>query len=448
MAIVNGTSGNDILKDSFSHDEMNGFGGDDQLLGGRGDDTLNGGDGNDLLDGGSGNDILNGDAGADFIMGGDGNDQLDGGTGADILNGGDGGDTYTVDNVGDVVTESFDDVPFWYGETDSVLASVTYTLGFGLENLTLTGLGAINGTGNEKDNSINGNDSNNVLSGLAGDDTLLGGGGRDLLNGGNGTDRMDGGDGNDQLIGGDGDDTLYGDYGNDRLDGGIGADSMSGGSGSDTYIVDNIGDVVYDYEYFEGDGEVDTVQASVSYTVGSGIENLTLTGAAAINGTGNEKNNVIIGTGANNVLSGMDGNDTLNSGYGNDLLDGGNGDDLLIGGAGADALIGGLGTDIFKYNSVNDSPAGAGRDVLLDFQGGAAIGDRIDLSLIDANTLVVGNQAFTYIGSTAFTGAGQLRYADGTLSGSTDADAAPEFQIQLLGGPALSIGGVGTDIIL
>ncbi len=446
MAVINGTSGNDILKDSFSHDEMNGLGGDDQLLGGRGNDTLNGGDGNDLLDGGTGDDTLRGDAGADFIMGGDGNDQLDGGTGADTLNGGDGSDTYFVDNVGDVVTESFDDDLSWYFETDSVLASVTYTLGFGLENITLTGLGAINGTGNEKNNFVSGNDSNNVLSGLAGDDTLSGGGGRDLLNGGDGADYMNGGDGNDHLIGGDGDDSLFGDFGNDRLDGGIGADSMNGDFGSDTYIVDNAGDRVN--ENYEVDGEIDTVLASVTHTLGTEIENLTLTGAAISNGTGNEKNNVIIGNGASNTLSGLDGNDQLNGGFGNDVLDGGSGDDLLIGGASADAFIGGLGADIFKYNSVNDSPAGVGRDVLIDFQGGAAIGDRIDLSLIDANDLVVGNQPFTYIGSAAFTAAGQLRYADGTLSGSTDADAAPEFQIQLLGGPALFVGGIGTDIIL
>jgi Ca2+-binding RTX toxin-like protein len=117
----------------------------------------------------------------------------------------------------------------------------------------------------------------------------------------------------------------------------------------------------------------------------------------------------------------------------------------LYGGAGADALIGGLGADIFKYNSVNDSPAGSGRDVLIGFQGGAGVGDQIHLSAIDANILVAGNQAFTYIGGAAFTAAGQLRYSAGTLSGSTDADAAP---IQLLGGPALTVGGVGTDILL
>ena len=79
-----------------------------------------------------------------------------------------------------------------------------------------------------------------------------------------------------------------------------------------------------------------------------------------------------------------------------------------------------------------------------------AVSDQIDLSTIDANALTVGNQAFTYIGSAAFSAAGQLRYAGGVLSGSTDADTAPEFQIQLLGGPALFVNptSAGTDILL
>jgi Ca2+-binding RTX toxin-like protein len=393
------------------------------------------------------------------------------------MNGGDGDDTYIVDHVGDVAKESFDDDLSGF---DSVEASVTHTLGFGIENLLLTGFAAINGTGNEKNNSISGNDNNNILSGLAGDDSLFGGigddlldggignddlrggdgsdqliggagtdslfgdNGNDLLNGGDEPDFINGGDGNDQLIGGAGDDSLFGDSGNDLLNGGAGADAMDGGGGSDTYLVDNAGDRAE--EFFDQGGEVDLVRASVNYTLGIGMENLTLTGAATINGMGNGNNNVITGNSASNVLSGLDGNDRLNGNGGSDLLDGGLGNDILYGGAGADALIGGLGADSFRYNSVNDSPAGIGMDILIDFQGG--VGDQINLSTIDANALVAGNQAFTYIGGAAFTAAGQLRYAGGTLSGSTDADAAPEFQIQLLGGPALSVGGPGTDIIL
>ena len=96
------------------------------------------------------------------------------------------------------------------------------------------------------------------------------------------------------------------------------------------------------------------------------------------------------------------------------------------------------------YKSVNDSPAGTGRDVITDFTGnGASIGDRIDLIAIDANTTVAGNQAFIWGGS--FT-AGHLRYntATGIVQGNVDADAAAEFEIQLTGGPAL----VASDILL
>lgn len=443
VAIINGSSGNDILKGTLSADEINGFAGNDQLFGGRGSDTLNGGDGNDTLDsgsgndllnggagadrldGGTGNDLLNGEAGVDILNGGDGFDTLDGGIDADTMNGGDGSDLYIVDNVGDVTMELFDDEE---GGFDRVEASVTHTLGFGIEDLNLTGFAAINGSGNAMNNFMTGNDSNNILSGLAGNDTL------------------NGWSGNDRLNGGTGDDFLNGGSGNDVLNGGAGTDVMNGEDGSDTYVVDNEQDVVQ--EFFDTEGEVDQIQASVTYTLGTGIENLVLTGSATINGTGNQENNVMTSNSANNVLSGLDGDDKLNGGSGDDLLNGDNGNDLLTGGAGADALIGGFGADTFKYNSVNDSPSGVGRDVIIAFQAGAAIGDKVDLTAIDANALVSGNQAFTYIGNTAFTAAGQLRYAEGVLSGSTDADATPEFQIYLLGGPTLAVGGLGTDILL
>ena len=187
------------------------------------------------------------------------------------------------------------------------------------------------------------------------------------------------------------------------------------------------------------------MQASVSHTLGLGIENPILIGSTANNGTGNEKNNSITGNSADNVLSGLDGNDTLTGGGGNDVLDGGNGNDLLIGGSGANALFGGLGADRFKYTSVNDSPAGGGRDVLINFQAGTGVGDQIDLSAIDANVLVTGNQAFIWGGS--FT-AGHLRYAGGVLQGNTDADAAAEIEIALVGAPSFTLGGTGTDILL
>ncbi len=155
------------------------------------------------------------------------------------MDGGLGDDTYVVDNVGDVAAEVA-------GGTDTVQASITHTLSVNLENLTLTGSAAINGTGNGRDNIIIGNAANNVLSGLAGNDTLKGAGGADTLNGG------------------DGDDTLSG---------GAGADTMDGGLGNDTYIVDDVGDVAAEVA-----AGIDTVQSSVTHTLSVNLENLTLTG--------------------------------------------------------------------------------------------------------------------------------------------------------------------------
>ena len=153
-----------------------------------------------------------------------------------------------------------------------VLASVTHTLSVNLENLTLTGTAAINGTGNAKDNVIIGNVANNIAVGTGRQRQLTGGGGNDTLSGGDG---------------------------NDTLDGGTGADSMDGGFGNDTYIVDNVGDVAAEVA-----GGTDTVLASVSYTLSANLENLTLTGSAAINGTGNAKGNVITGNTATTFCPG------------------------------------------------------------------------------------------------------------------------------------------------
>ena len=103
MAIITGTAGNNVLRDTSSDDVLNGLGGNDQLLAGRGNDILNGDDGDDLLVGGSGNDFLNGGAGVDNLDGGNGSDQLNGGLGSDTLIGGDGSDILNGEAGADIL---------------------------------------------------------------------------------------------------------------------------------------------------------------------------------------------------------------------------------------------------------------------------------------------------------------------------------------------------------
>ena len=339
-----GTSGNDTLKGGSK---------DDMLLGLQGDDQLLGNDGQDNLDGGDGNDILNG------------------GTGADTLNGGTGNDIYYVDNSGDVVSDA--------SGTERVNSSVSFVLGNGLENLTLTGSANIDGFGNALANALTGNTGNNLL---------------------------DGGDGND------------------TLNGGLGADTMNGGAGNDTYYVDNSGDQVIDR-----DG-ADRVNSSVSFVLGDGLETLTLTGSASINGTGNALANSLTGNTGNNLLDGGDGNDTLS---------GGTGDDTLTGGAGRDVMNGGAGSDLFVFNSLTDSGlTSTTRDSISSFVSGV---DRLDLSALDADSASAGDQAFSGLisGSQAFTAAGQLKLVAGVLYANTDADAEAEFSVALAGVSTLAM---------
>nr|WP_316653151.1 calcium-binding protein [uncultured Gellertiella sp.] len=177
----------------------------------------------------------------------------------------------------------------------------------------------------------NGNDTiagfygDDQIFGRDGNDALYGGYGQDQLYGGAGTDRLYGGNGDDTLYGGDDNDTLFGDAGNDVLDGGAGADILRGGGGDDTYFVDNSGDSVD--EAAPGSDGTDTVFASVSFTLGLGLENLILTGTDAIDATGNGDNNGLVGNDAANHLDGGDGRDVLYGGFGNDILTGGSGPD-------------------------------------------------------------------------------------------------------------------------
>jgi Ca2+-binding RTX toxin-like protein len=286
-------------------DTLNGDGLVNVLVGNAGNDTLNGGGNADTLQGGVGSDTYvvdnAGDAvveadgeGTDFvqssvsfsiagqfvenltltgsaninatgnslsntIVGNSGSNKLDGDKGADHMEGAAGNDTYVVDNAGDKAIETDSN------GTDLVQSSVSFSIaGQFVENLTLTGSGHVNATGNSLDNTIAGNSGNNTLDG--------------------------------------------GSQGNDTLNGGAGADHMEGGTGSDTYVVDNAGDTVVEANVSGSD----LVRSSVSFSLaGQFVERLTLTGSGNVNATGNSLDNVIAGNSGNNTLAGAQGADTF-----------------------------------------------------------------------------------------------------------------------------------------
>ena len=186
--------------------------------------------GKDTIIGSPGADYLLGYEGDDKIKGDSGNDTLDGGTGADKMWGGLGNDTYVVDNRGDFVIELANQ------GNDTVLSSITYTLGANVENLTLTGSGVINGTGNGLNNVLTGNSEANLIDG---------GNGNDSLNGGGGNDRLIGGNGNDNLNGGAGADTLTGIALNDTTLGRGSIDVLTGGTENDFFVLGNASSVFY-----------------------------------------------------------------------------------------------------------------------------------------------------------------------------------------------------------
>ena len=196
---------------------------------------------------------------------------------------------------------------------------------------------------------ITGSDFADVFNGDQ-TDTALG----QTFSGGEGGDTINGGGGADTLNGEAGEDTIQGGAGNDMIDGGLGADFMFGGADDDVYVVDDSGDAAIE---FSNQG-TDRVDSSVTYTLLANLENLTLTGTADLDGTGNALDNVIFGNSGANVLSGRNGADTIS---------GGAGDDTIIGGAGGDDLDGGDDIDTLSY-------AGSGAGVTVNLGTGAASG--------------------------------------------------------------------------
>ncbi len=302
-----------------------------QLYGRKGNDSLFGSEENDVLSGGAGNDYLAGEAGNDLLYGGNGNDLLYGGNGNDLLKGGSGNDSYFIDALGiDTIVDS--------SGTDTVLSAISWTLAPALEYLTLTGSDAINGTGNNLNNILFGNDNNNKLRGQSG---------------------------------------------NDILDGWAGQDTLVGGPGDDIYWVDSHSDKVIEKP---GKGE-DWVEARVTFVLSNNVESLKLLGEIAIDGTGNDLNNILLGNKGSNILSGQGGRD---------ILIGKNGNDVLVGGSGEDILNGGKGKNSFIFNSENE-----GIDQIEDFASGSdrlqvkasKFGGGLTAGILDNNQFVLGTKA-------------------------------------------------------
>jgi Ca2+-binding RTX toxin-like protein len=247
--------------------------------------------------------------------------------------GGVGNDLYALNSALDVVTEAAGE-----GTADQVNSTITHTLSDQVEKLVLTGVAAIDGTGNGLVNTLVGNAAANVLDGAGG------------------------------------------------------ADVMAGGAGNDTYVVDNAADRANEAVA----AGTDSVFASASFVLRANVENLTLTGSANLNGSGNA---------LDNVLTGNDGLNILNAGAGADTLAGGAGNDALRGGAGNDRLSGDAGIDRFDFFEV---PGAANADLITDFTSGV---DKVRLdNAAHAGIGTLG--AFTALDARFFAAAGAAGGAD------------------------------------
>ncbi len=357
--------------------------------------------------------------GADRLYGGNGDDRLNGGAGANnTLEGGSGNDIYMVFTTADTIVEAAN------RGTDTVLSRVSYTLGSNLDNLTLTGTGSIDGTGNSLNNTITGNSAPNFLNGGTGNDTLDGGDGDDDLFGDSG--------GDDFLIGGTGYDTLY-----------------ASGSVNTNYEPD--GDFSYDVVYSSGNKNLSGGIGNDSLYADLSLGNNTLSG-----GVGDDRLNVS-GSSGNNILSGDEGNDYLDASTFFDESGSyySTGNNTLSGGAGNDSLR------AYEVGSNNTLNGGAGTDVLeVSFLSTTSgISTTLDASTTNG-TITAGSSSVSFssieqfiIAGTAYNDTLLGGNGNDVLSGYTGKDnlsgGAGDDSLQVeLGDKDTTNGGAGTDVLM
>jgi Ca2+-binding RTX toxin-like protein len=378
--MLNGNAGANTLDGGAGADTLIGAAGDDTYIVDNAGDTVTErmGEGTDLIQSSisytasanvekltlTGSAALNatGNDLANVLTGNAGANVLDGSTGADTLIGGAGNDTYVVDVAGDVVTEAT-------GQgTDLIQSAVSYTAPANIENLTLTGIGALDATGNTLANVLTGNSDANVLNGLAG------------------------------------------------------ADQLIGGAGDDTYFVDSAGDVVTE---LAGEGS-DLILSSVSFTAPANVENLSLSGSSPLSATGNALANVLSGNPGINTLSGGLGNDSLLAGAGNDVLKGGADADLLAGGAGSDVFVFAAGDSVLAITGTADTGLLTGFDSITDFSLGYLSGAQDKIDTVGSPTVVANTAGFNGADST-LTLAGQTIRSHAILKGMVTFDDADTY---------------------
>ncbi len=328
------------------------------------------------VDGGDDGSTLEGSAAADYLDGKGGNDTLNAGAGNDMLNGGAGND---VLNGGSGV-----DLADYSDISSTVTANIDFT---------------------KNTNSVSDSGGTDTLTSIEG---ILTGSGNDNLTILSTTSQ------GANVSSGSGSDTVTTGVGNDIVDAGTGNNTVNGGSGVDTISYDS-----------NNKG----INASlVTGTASSNDSNYNITTNDTITNFEN-----ILGSNFDDILTGNSASNVLNGGFGDDVISGGGGADTLIGGMGADTLTGGSGADIFKFDD-----AGKKLDTLSDFSFTES--DKIDLSLIDANTSTTGNQAFA-IASTSSLGSTATKYSlwykvsnqDIIISGDVNGDTTADFQIKLVG---------------